>query len=247
MKSFQLDHQDGQAVLHYLFPASFGSFSATLYLKGRLMEQIDASGSAKRLLSPKLPLVMPRQVHGTAILLADSTCSLPERREADGIAISQDANVAAALQFADCWPVILGTSAPEPRFLLLHCGFKGAVSRFVTEALRWARKKWGVEGKDIWAWLGPGIGPCCYTRSAVGDPWTEMALKSFPPEAIGRSSGKDVSFDIAGAIMVEMLQCGLPESQIFVLRRCTSCNDDIFYSYRKGDTKRRMILIASFA
>jgi YfiH family protein len=247
MEGFQLDRQGDQPILRYLFPPVFCGFSATLYLKGALMEQIDVSESVKELLSPELPLVMPRQVHGTNILLADPSCSLPERREADGVAISRSANVAVALQFADCWPVILGTPTPEPRFLLLHCGFKGAVSHFVTKALSWARKEWSADGKDIWAWLGPGIGPCCYARSATGDLWTKRAFKSFPSRAISRSSGKSVNFDIASAIKVEMWQCGLVENQIFILRDCTSCNSDVFYSYRKGDAGRRMILLAFFA
>lgn len=246
MEGFQLDRQGDQQILRYLFPPAFGGFSATLYLRGALMEQIDASESVKELLSPELPLVMPLQVHGTDILMADLACSLPERREADGVAISRTANVAVALQFADCWPVILGTSTPEPKFLLLHCGFKGAVSHFVTKALSWACKEWGVEGKGIWAWLGPGIGPCCYARSATGDPWTKRALESFPSKAVNRLSEKSVNFDIAGAIKAELRQCGLVENRIFALGECTSCNNDIFYSYRKGDAGRRMILVAFF-
>ncbi|HOK20329.1 MAG TPA: hypothetical protein PK188_07555, partial [Thermosynergistes sp.] len=71
MEGFQLDRQGDQPILRYLFPPAFRGFSATLYLRGALMEQIDASESAKELLSPELPLVMPLQVHGTDILMAD--------------------------------------------------------------------------------------------------------------------------------------------------------------------------------
>ncbi|HOK19724.1 MAG TPA: laccase domain-containing protein, partial [Thermosynergistes sp.] len=63
---------------------------------------------------------------------------------------------------------------------------------------------------------------------------------------ISRSSGKSVNFDIASAIKAEMWQCGLVENRIFALRECTSCNNDIFYSHRKGDAGKRMILVAFF-
>jgi copper oxidase (laccase) domain-containing protein len=74
----------------------------------------------------------------------------------------------------------------------------------------------------------------------------QKGVQSFPSKAVNRLSEKSANFDIAGAIKAELRQCGLVENRIFALRECTSCNNDIFYSYRKGDVGRRMILVAFF-
>lgn len=186
------------------------------------------------------PLIWPLQVHGTTFLDGSSAPRYPSRPEADGIFLSA-AGAVGQLRFADCFPLLITGKGPCRWVFGLHCGFKGTVLGIVDEAFSFlARRGIGVDDVEA-AWIGPGIGPCCFDRR-LEDPWTQRGLSLFDAETASVES--DVArFDIGGYLLRRLLVEGLDENQVFYAASCTACNRDLFYSFRGGDREARMSLL----
>ncbi len=138
----------------------------------RLAEALGAAG---------LPLVVPKQVHGTALVdvrAADAPAVEAAQRAAgegaDGIVVSAP-GVAALLCFADCVPVVV--VSPTGRFAVVHAGWRGAVAHIAAKAVR------ALAALDVQAG-GDGEG-------AAGAAWSADALlrEAGGSEADGGSSG----------------------------------------------------------
>ena len=95
--------------------------------------------------------------------------------------------------------------------MILHSGFKGTLLNISAAALE--RFGCGRIGGKIWAWIGPRIGACCYSRR-TDDPVTREALAKFSPECAKDKDGF-VFFDIGGEIRRQLSARGVPDDNIF--------------------------------
>ncbi|MCF0248216.1 MAG: polyphenol oxidase family protein, partial [Synergistes sp.] len=120
------------------------------------------------------------------------------------------------------------------------------LQNFAGAAIDYARKKHPDQKPgNIFAWIGPAIGRECYSRKN-DDPTTALALKNFAPQNV--SAGDALSFfDLKGEIAYRLSESGVERDKIFVYDCCTHCRNDLFYSYRAGDDKKRIFLLAGSA
>lgn len=165
----------------------------------------DSSKLAMALGVPPERIATARQVHG-AELSRDG-----DLEEADGHVISRPG--AAGMVFvADCLPVAVRGPGGVA---ILHCGWRGLAAGILAH---------GVEAVDAThAAIGPGIGPCCY---GVGD----EVLDAFARLGAGISSGRMLDLTEVAARLLR--QVGVEEVEASGL--CTSCNEDLFFSHRRG-------------
>lgn len=250
-KGFKTDKGMSGIIIEMEMPSALeGVFFARLYARGAAGDAANGDPEAAwRALAGAYEgrsLVAPRQVHGVKIIEASEEEILPQRTEADGVFIAAEARPLASLRFADCTPVVIAGMAERPWMALLHSGFKGTVQNIAAAAVNLALKRHPRQRpEEIWAWIGPAIGRECYSRMKE-DPTTALARKSFAAKNI--SEGKDVyNFDIKGQINSQLIESGLVYDRIFTYDCCTCCRHDYFYSYRAGDEKRRMFLLAGSA
>ncbi len=244
--SFRIQEKGDFPFLEYLYPESHAPFFIRLFLRGTLMDRTLGNPATARTFAEPLiprqgPLIAPHQVHGTFMLLGDASYALPERPEGDGVFLDTPC-IEGSLRFADCFPVVLASTTPFPWIAIVHSGFKGAVSNItgtVCESLFSSNER---HPAATYAWVGPGIGRKHYNRK-YNDPWTKKGLSIFSPENRDERS-IDVSFDIGGQINRQLTDAGLPPGNICSLPLCTFERRDIFYSYRNGDIKNRLFLLA---
>jgi copper oxidase (laccase) domain-containing protein len=223
-----------------------GLLDATLFLRGSLMDRSkgnpEQAWAALGGPSTGISLIAPVQVHGTAILDGKRLWSLPSRPRADGILLDSG-EVAGSLRFADCLPLMLASRHPRPWALMLHAGFEGTAKGIVSLSLECLEARiHGFRIDKTFAWIGPGIGPCCYTRKKAGDPRTALGLSNLPP-ASWTDLGETVRFDIPEALRLQLLYSGLDEGRLFRHGICTSCHPGQFYSYRAGDRDARIFFL----
>ncbi|MDR1481743.1 MAG: polyphenol oxidase family protein [Synergistaceae bacterium] len=240
----------------YVMPESLrGSLSAVLLCRGPLL---DGSGGVPSRIVPKIGhiladcrVIAPWQAHGSAIAQGRAIWALPQRVKADGVHLDSSfdrlGRVAAMLRFADCVPILLASASPRPWAVVLHSGFKGTLHDIFGEAWRGLRAFYGSEGYIIdpgrtYAWIGPAIGPCCFTR-AVTETLALRAAAEWGSEYSRRDGGL-VHLDLMGVIAANMRSAGIPTENIMTLPLCSKCHSDKFYSYRSGDSDDRMALIA---
>jgi hypothetical protein len=92
-------------------------------------------------------------------------------------------------------------------------------------------KNFGSKASDVRAAIGPSIGPCCYSvgedvfgefKTAFG-PGIEQYVRFDPAPRL----------DLAGANASQLANAGLLPDNIDTAGLCTSCETDLFFSYRR--------------
>ncbi len=201
------------------------------------------SSPQKKILSFLLsegPVISPRQIHSDLVLV--NPPALPERQDGDGILLYGN-HFSATIQVADCLPVLISGESPFSWRLLLHSGFKGTILNIARKAFETLKVE--IEGAklgDSHAWIGPGIGGCCYDRE-ISDPWTTMAMQKLNPRH-WHSTESRVKFRLAQAIREQLAEIGVPLENIASMDSCTLCEQDRYCSYRGGDLSDRMVLFS---
>lgn len=238
---------DEQSIIQYNLPGKLNDrMSVTLFLKGRLMKEANGCPEkTSRILfgeEHSHSLVAPLQRHKTAYIEANPLWALPSRPEADAIFIKRS-GIYGSLRFADCIPVVLVSENPFDWCLLIHSGFAGTCGQITTRVLESISRLTGKDGiESSYVWVGPGIGPCCYSRR-VDDPLAITGIKLLPSDCT-RRDGNTFSFDLAKAIITFLYDMGIPSTRIHNSGICTSCFPNLCHSYRKGDFSERSFLLA---
>jgi YfiH family protein len=177
------------------------------------------------------PIARAEQVHGARVVGLESApgAAVPG---ADGLATRSSA-VLLALG-ADCPGVaILG----EGGVAVAHSGWRGAVADVAPNAVD-ALVAWGEERSALRAFVGPGIGLCCFE---VGDEVVAAfesahgplgALVEIPGER--RAEIRKPHIDLKGAIARRLIERGgLRPENVVVAPECTKCSAEKFFSRRR--------------
>lgn len=128
---------------------------------------------------------------------------------------------------ADCLPIALVDPAGKVG-ATIHAGWRGLAAGILENALELMQRTWASQPEDIVAWIGPGIGPCCYE---VGPEVAEQ-FPSFTrsPE----EGGGNPHLDLPGAARAHLQRAGLLEENLSGLPLCTACHPDLFFSHRRA-------------
>ncbi|MCP3677625.1 MAG: peptidoglycan editing factor PgeF [Deltaproteobacteria bacterium] len=180
-----------------------------------------------------------RQVHGDRVLVIDNATDISSllhkgvRPEADAILTSKK-GLAIGVLTADCVPIILAD--PVKKVIgIVHAGWRGTIAGICGKAVTNMRDHFGSHIEDISAAIGPSIGPCCYE---VGEEVAASFLTgSFREKVVvANSNGGRGKLDLRKAAKLLLLESGVEEGNISVSPLCTSCNTDLFFSYRREGT-----------
>lgn len=156
-----------------------------------------------------------RQVHGSRVLAArPGSCG-----EGDALCVERS-GIAALVATADCLPVVIASPGVA---VAVHAGWRGLVAGVLGAALDAAGDR-----RSATAWIGPGIGPCCYE---VGDEVAEqIAAASIPSVVLPRAEGRP-RLDLAAAAASQLSTLGVERILRFEL--CTRCNPERLWSHRR--------------
>lgn len=197
------------------------------------------------------PLVRVRQVHGADVLVRRAGGDAALAAPAADIIVSNDPTVAAAIQTADCVPLLLADRRTGA-VAAAHAGWRGlaaGVPRIAVDALV---REFGSRPADLVAAAGPSIGACCYEVGV--DVRRRFTNAEFPGEMLdrwffgcaqptaGNPSMAGLSgeprpdhwyFDGGRATRDQLESAGLPPDQVFVAELCTASHPGVLCSYRR--------------
>ncbi len=98
------------------------------------------------------------------------------------------------------------------------------------------KDNYGSKTEDILVGIGPSIGDCCYeVNKDVFDKF-DKSFNDLTDIMIEKENGK-WNIDLWKANETVMRESGVPSKNISVSKLCTSCNNDMFFSYRKENGK----------
>jgi YfiH family protein len=202
---------------------------------GRKPSRTDWGGKAVQVEEDIYPLLSLRQVHGDRVVLIEGNRQKVEevwRLEGDAL-LTRTPGIALGVFTADCLPIFFYDPI-QGVIGIVHAGWRGTAQGVAGKAVEKMGETFGCKKSNILAALGPCIGPCCYevdrpVKNAFisgGFPWN---LVSVP-----RAEEKWL-LDLYQANLYILENHGISRGNIQVLKICTSCHRDTFYSYRNAD------------
>ena len=124
---------------------------------------------------------------------------------------------------------------------VIHAGWKGTVGRIGTKTILKMIDDFNTGIRDVRVAIGPAISVCCY----------EVKEDVFNMSMVSVKDNKGLYEIRDGKIYVNLKEINKRQLEeigvkyIDVCPYCTSCNNDLFYSYRKegGTTNRHSAII----
>ncbi|MCK5706233.1 MAG: peptidoglycan editing factor PgeF [Candidatus Aureabacteria bacterium] len=181
------------------------------------------------------------QVHGSKVTVIDKN-ELEKQKTKEYILNGADAmvtdipEICLIILTADCVPVILFD--PKKKVIAaLHAGWKGTVQLITQKTVNAMEKRYGSKTENIIACIGPSICASCYE---VG---VDVIKKikdscSLNSEILEDRIIKNKRYlDLCKANKEQLIFSGINENNIEESHLCTSCSNNIFYSYRKQKGK----------
>ncbi len=137
---------------------------------------------------------------------------------------------------ADCVPILVFDSQKKI-IAAIHSGWRGTVKKILFKTLNFMAKTFGSQPSDVYLAIGPSIGVCCYE---VGQDVEQQVIAAYGDSKFLDYRDGKIFFDLWQANKAQAVDFGVPPSNIDVLRLCTLCNNDQFYSARGGDQGRQI-------
>jgi polyphenol oxidase len=191
-------------------------------------------------------LFLPTQVHGTAVTVLDRIPVIPVTRgESADAVVTVIPGVAVGVLTADCVPILIADSQGRA-VAAVHAGWRGLANGVVEAAIGNMRNF--LNGTDgLVAYVGPAIGPCCYEVD-------QDLARRFERDVAGGAGassnrGSRPTLDLALVAARQLQRSGLSAGTVKIVRRCTSCENAVFFSHRrdKGKTGRQLSAAVIFS
>lgn len=184
---------------------------------------------------PEENLVIPQQTHSDNVEIIDIQKTVYEN--CDGL-ITNKKNVALGLNFADCVPLMFFDSEKKV-IASAHAGWRGTAAKIGVKTLQKMIDKFGCNPENIIALIGPCIGKCCFE---VKDDVKAQIISTIDEKYHVEVCDKN-NLDLKLINKFQLLSNGI--KKIDVCEYCTSCKNELFFSYRKekGHTARHSSVI----
>lgn len=179
-------------------------------------------------------LVFARQVHQTNVLIFDKHSQKVHSDLHSGDAIVTNIpGKMLAIKTADCQPVLMFD--PVRKVVAnVHAGWRGSIQNIISHTIDIMKQKFNAVPGDLFAAIGPSLGPCC---AEFKNYKTEI------PKKIWIYRDSTCYFDFWSISFDQLCEKGVPAKNIHISRLCTSCNTDLFFSYRKEGTTGRFAAV----
>ncbi|RKY52293.1 MAG: peptidoglycan editing factor PgeF [Candidatus Neomarinimicrobiota bacterium] len=174
-------------------------------------------------------LVHMRQIHSDKIVIIDSEHSFTSPPECDAI-ITNKKSIPLMVMTADCTPVILYDKVHQV-VAAVHAGRAGAFGAIVSKTVKKMQSHFSSEPSDIYAVLGPSIHNCCYE---IGKDIVYEAHEQGFEYAVS-TRNDHYYLDVNRIIKRQLITASVPEEHIEDLSLCTSCQNEVFFSYRADE------------
>ena len=172
-------------------------------------------------------LITPQQTHSNNVEVVDSKTDYPET---DGLILTNPNDIV-YLKFADCTPLIFYDRVNKIG-AVSHAGWRGTAQKIGVKTVEKMCLNFNSKPENIVTLIGPAIGPCCYEVSEE----VRDKLISTVENKNNLFQNRNVNLKLINARQLE--EIGI--NKIDICPYCTSCNNDLFYSYRKENgTKLR--------
>jgi YfiH family protein len=192
-----------------------------------------SSVNLKNIYPDTINIIYLNQTHGNTIVMVDTYQKNLEQvfDSADGI-ITNLSNIIVCIKTADCVPIIF-VDVDNHLIGISHQGYKGTLLG-LSEKMVNTLETYGSNISRLKVLIGPAICDTCY-------PVTGKRLEDFKKIF----NIHDNIIDLKDLNMKLLITSGVSPENIDVSPLCTSCNPDLFYSYRRDGTHTSLMNFVS--
>ena len=168
------------------------------------------------------------QIHSDNVFVYNKINGDIRSKEGDAL-ITKEENTAIGVFTADCVPIVIA-DVKNNIIASIHSGWKGTFNSIVLKTLNKMQKDFNIDINETKVFIGPHIRQCCYEVSY------ELKESFIEKTKIEESKlFKDRNLSMEECILKDIREFGIKESNIYSLKLCTHCEEDIkLYSYRKS-------------
>jgi len=221
--------------LTHAFPCRAGSSTDTI---NDLVNRLIRSFGMKSVLTLK-------QAHSAEVVVFDGkhedawkTHAVP----ADAV-ITRTRGAAVGVRTADCVPILV-VDPIHCAVGAIHGGWRGLAAGVVGAAVERMKSEYSSDPRSLIAAIGPHVMSCCYE---VGPEVAAVFKDRFGKEVLRPGKSGRYFLDLGKASQEALINAGLSRKNIEIIRICTCCNEDLFYSYRReGHSRGRQLSFAFF-
>ena len=167
----------------------------------------------------------PRQVHGTHVIIVDS--STPKGQQADAV-ITSERELLIGASTADCVPVLLYDRC-KLVIAAVHAGWRGTIGRIVEKTIEAMKRNYECCPSDILAVICPSISLDSFE---VGSEVAEKFVNEGYSDCISYNYPKP-HIDLWKANVKQLVAMGIEEQNIDCSPICTFQNGNILFSARR--------------
>jgi polyphenol oxidase len=181
-------------------------------------------------------IVSAIQVHGTEIAVFNHNHkgegALPQSatKSCDAL-ITTEPDLILSAYAADC-QLLYFCALDRPLVALVHAGKQGALGRIGQKVVNYLEEQYYVRPDRLLAAMSPAVCRCCYQ---VGEQDAALFRQAgWDDQRYLETSGEDsFKLDLGAINLEQLLTAGINHDNIAISELCTSCNPDLFYSYRR--------------
>ena len=178
-----------------------------------------------------LQLATAWQVHGDTIRTVRNFDDIGDSEVRADALVSDLGGTLVGVKTADCVPVLIGDTKTKA-FAAVHAGWRGTAQSIVEKTITTMNKTFGSDPGDLIAAIGPAAGCENYEIGQdviddFQDNFGDDSGKYFTPTRDGHAL---VNLHLANRD--QLLESGVPDTNIFTAPFCTMERSDLFFSYR---------------
>ncbi len=250
VKYFIVEEFKETGLVDYLFTTRIGGVSEKGFSELNLGLHVDDEKEnviknrkiAVDLVNSKLKyMVAGEQVHDTKIKKAtekdlgkgalDYKTSLAKT---DGL-MTDSSNILLSSYYADCTPVSF-LDPSNKVVALAHAGWKGTLGEIAKKMVGKLKKVYNTDPNELLVAVGPAVGQCCYEVGVeVADLFKDKF--AYANKIIEENKKEKYLLDLKKANFMQLRDAGMKDENIIVNQLCTSCNQKLFFSYRREGSK----------
>ncbi|HEY59452.1 MAG TPA: peptidoglycan editing factor PgeF [Anaerolineae bacterium] len=173
------------------------------------------------------------QIHSNKVICSEKPRPLEKPHIKGDCVVTSNPDVSLMMVFADCVPILLYD--PNKKVIgIAHAGWQGTVKKVAGEAIVAMHSNYGCSPSNIFAGIGPSVGPDHYI---VSSSIINKVITAFPLQYqrfVNNQKG-NYTFDLWEANKFVLQAAGVQNIEVSGI--CTACNIKHWYSHRAENGK----------
>jgi len=176
-------------------------------------------------------IITANQVHGNRVMEINAKTAAKACDEHADALVTAEKSVMIGVKTADCAGIIIAD--PVNRAVAaVHAGWRGMANKVAGKTVEFMKKRFKSDPKKLIASISPAIGPCCFI---IGRPLYARLKKEADFKNIFSIKKKKIYMDMRKGIRNTLARAGLKLANIHTSGFCTSCDEGLFFSYRRDN------------